>query len=140
MLHFNRFTSEPINMGTPTYEASDSGHQPDYLQEMRAEDRSYDAPPTAVGLNDSFRPSMDSFSVSEQPLPPPTQSSASYDDLRRRNREEYEQKRMEAYKKVDGFKTPSAPPANSSYGTQNVPSSGSRTSGNKNAYGDVWEQ
>ncbi len=94
-----------------------------------------------MGLNDSFRPSMDSFSVSDQPLPPPTQSSASYDELRRRNREEYEQKRIDAYKRVEGYKAPSAPAANPSYGTQNVPSSGSHPSaGNKNAYGDVWEQ
>lgn len=110
----------------------------DYLQEMRSEDRSYDAPPTAVGLDESFRPSMDSFSVSEQPLPPPTQSTTSYDDLRRKNREEFEHKRMEAYKKMDGFKTsPASSPA--PYPSSSA-SQGSRIPANKNAYGDVWEE
>ena len=109
---------------------------------MRSEDRSYDAPPTAVGLNDSFRPSMDSFVVSEQPLPAAAQSSSSYDDLRRRNREEYEQKRLDSYKKTDAIKTspnPAPPPSPGSTGPRPL-SSGSRSSDKKNAYGDVWEE
>ena len=109
---------------------------------MRSEDRSYDAPPTAVGLNDSFRPSMDSFVVSEQPLPAAAQSSSSYDDLRRRNREEYEQKRLDSYKKMDAIKTSPnpAPPPSPGYTGPRPLSSGSRSSDKKNAYGDVWEE
>jgi hypothetical protein len=138
-----RFTSEPINLGPSSYSSdAESGNQPDYLQEIRSEDRSYDAPPTAVGLNDSFRPSMDSFVVSEQPLPAPAQNSSSYEDLRRRNREEFEQKRLDAYKKMDGVKTSPAPAPSQGYtGPQNAPlSSGSRISDKKNVYGDVWEE
>lgn len=139
-----RFTSEPINLGQSLYSTSDAegGNQPDYLQEIRSEDRSYDAPPTAVGLNDSFRPSMDSFVVSEQPLPSPVQSSSSYDDLRRRNREEFEQKRLDAYRKTDEIKTTpnvASPPSSGYAGPQNLPT-GSRTSDKKNLYGDVWEE
>lgn len=131
-----RFSAEPINLAIP--DTTDPRTPADYLQEMRSEDRSYDAPPTAVGLDDSFRPSLDSFSVSEQPLPPPTQSSTSYDDLRRKNREEFEHKRMENYKKMDGYKTnPNPTPAP----YRSAPTSqGSQVPANKNAYGDVWEE
>ncbi|XP_032786650.2 OCIA domain-containing protein 1 [Daphnia magna] len=136
------FTSEPINLGPSTLSSdADSGNPSDYLQELRSEDRSYDAPPTAIGLNDSFRPSMDSFVVSEQPLPSPTQHSSSYDELRRQNREEFEQKRLDAYKKTDGFKTnPNvAPHTAPGYGTSGV-SSRAHASDKKNSYGDVWEE
>lgn len=127
-----------MNLAIPDTASTDNRTPADYLQEMRSEDRSYDAPPTAVGLDDSFRPSMDSFSVSEQPLPPPTQNTTSYDDLRRKNREEFEHKRMEAYKRTDGFKTnPTPTPAP----YPSAPTSqGSRIPANKNAYGDVWEE
>ena len=64
--------SEPINVGGSITD-TETNHHKDQIQEMRAEDRSYEAPPSAVGLDDSFRPSMDSFTVSEQPLPPPSQ-------------------------------------------------------------------
>lgn len=129
-------------MVVPSFTESDTIGQPDYLQEIRSEDRSYDPPPTAVGLNDSFRPSMDSFSVSEQPLPQPNQVTTSYDDLRRQNREEYEQKRMDAYKRQDGFRTTQSPSPPPSYqGPPRGPSAaGSRIPNKKNEYGDVWEE
>lgn len=135
-----RFSSEALNLAVPSFPENDT-QRPDYLQEMRSEDRSYDAPPTAVGLNDSFRPSMDSFSVSEQPLPPPNQISTSYDDLRRQNRDDFEQKRMEAYKRQDGFRTSPNPTPQPSYqAAQRGPSVVGSSSNKKNEYGDVWEE
>lgn len=127
-------------MGTQSQPDTDTRDQADYLQEMRSEDRSYDAPPKAVGLDDSFRPSLDSFSVSDQPLPPPAQISTSYDDLRRSNREEFEHKRMEAYKKMDGFKTNQSPASAAYPSAPSTSLQGSRSPANKNAYGDVWEE
>ena len=117
----------------------EKNHHDNSIQEMRAEDRSYEAPPTAVGLDDNFRPSMDSFSVSEQELPPPTSNVTSYEDLRRKNREEYELKRMENYRRSSSPTPAAAPPvAQPPPPQRRVPSS--TGGGQKNAYGDVWEE
>lgn len=130
------FTSEPINLAPQSAEP-ESGTFQDSIQELRAEDRSYDAPPTISGLDDTFRPTLDSFVVEEQPLPPAAQNVASYDDLRRKNREEYEQRRAEAIKRVDPPRRPPvSQPSQPAYGSRSSPSSSEKT----NAYGDVWEE
>jgi len=131
-----RFSSAPVDMGSSIPSDAETKNHLDSMQEMRGEDRSYDAPPSAVGLDDTFRPSMDSFSVSDQPLPPPSQTVASYDDLRRMNREEYDQKRVAAYNRnVAPSPAPQERPA--PIPTRRSPAP---TGSAKNAYGDVWEE
>ena len=132
-----RFSSEQVVMSSNLQTEDERNQHDNSIQEMRAEDRSYEAPPTAVGLDDNFRPSMDSFSVSEQDLPPPASSATSYEDLRRKNREEYELKRMENYRRASS-PTPVAPQPVAQPPPRRVPSS--TGSGQKNAYGDVWEE
>lgn len=133
---FLRFTSEPINLA-PQQAETESGAYQDSMQELRANDRSYEAPPTISGLDDNFRPSLDSFAVDEQPLPQPAQNVTSYDDLRRKNREEYEQRRTEAAKRVEPPRRPPVgQPSQPAYGLRGSPSSSEKA----NAYGDVWEQ
>ena len=118
-------------------------------QEMKAQDFSFDAPPTAVGLDESSRPSVDSV-ITDDMLPPPVQSQSymSYEDRRRQNREEYE-------KKKHGFNQPTPPPAPAPFAppahfedsaptstfTEAAPKSqpSYRKIVKKNEYGDTWE-
>lgn len=123
-----RFTSEPLS--TPAI-PEDNVQSDALIQEMRSQDFAYGAPPTAVGLDDNFRPSMDSSASAEQSLPSTSQISTSYDDLRRQNRDDFQQKRQE-YKPSVGDPKPSAPYVKSN----SLPSS----QGVKNSYGDVWEE
>ncbi|KAF6200978.1 hypothetical protein GE061_005425 [Apolygus lucorum] len=56
--------------------------------------------PNITGLDDSYRPRIDDF-----PIPPPVHQdgaprTSSYDELRRKNREEYEMKRTKPYRGV----------------------------------------
>jgi len=102
------------------------------IQEMRAQDFSYGAPPTVTGLDDSFRPSMDSFTISEQPLPPVSQNVTSYEDLRKENRREYVMSSLQ--KQTAEPSTSRSPPVS----TPNPRSSSAPKV--KNAYGDVWEE
>lgn len=108
------------------------------MQELRAEDRSYDPPPTVAGLDDSYRPTVDSFVVEEQPLPTPTQIVTSYDDLRRKNRQEYEERRTEAMRRVETPRKAPVGETSPAYGFRGPPSPLSHEK--KNAYGDVWEE
>ena len=95
---------------------------------MRSQDFAYGAPPSATGLDDNFRPSMDSCEVAEQPQQSSTsQISTSYDELRRQNREDFQQKRQEDRPRV-AVPIPSAKP---------YPPSPHVV---KNSYGDVWEE
>jgi len=108
--------------------AAEDSQSESLVQEMRAQDFTYGAPPTASGLDDSFRPSMDSFTVSEQPLPPVSQNVTSYEELRNENRREYMMGTLEKQVK-------SSAPAVS------IPTSrSSAVPKSKNAYGDVWEE
>lgn len=134
-----RFSSDPINLAPSVPTVTDKSQPYDFLHEMRSEDRSYDPPPTLVGLDDTHRPSMDSFAVSDQPLPPSSPVMTSYDELRRKNREQYEQKRMDTPKRTETGR--SAPlPAQPSYVPPSAPSSAyGQAHPKKNAYGDVWE-
>lgn len=108
------------------------------MQELRAEDRSYDPPPTVAGLDDSYRPTVDSFVVEEQPLPTPTQIVTSYDDLRRKNRQEYEERQTEAMRRVETPRKAPVAETSPAYGFRGPPSPLSHEK--KNAYGDVWEE
>ena len=99
------------------------------IQEMRAQDFSYGAPPSAAGLDDSFRPSMDSFAIAEQPLPPVSQNTTSYEDLRNENRREYV---------MNSLQKQTVEPQRSPVSTPNPRSPTALKA--KNAYGDVWEE
>ncbi|KAB0792030.1 hypothetical protein PPYR_13991 [Photinus pyralis] len=50
--------------------------------------------PDVDGLNDSFRPSLDNQVYEEEEMPPMQKHTTTYDELRKRNREEYQQARM----------------------------------------------
>lgn len=91
--------------------------------------------PSNFGLDDTFRPSLDTPERNfddNLPLDPP-KSSVSYEELRRRNREEYEKKTQ------SGFNSPPfrgeapivnrAPPERDAF----------QDSGARNKYGDVWK-
>jgi len=103
------------------------------IQEMRAQDFAYGAPPTITGLDDSFRPSMDSFNVTEQPLPPVSQNVTSYEDLRKENRREYVMSTLQKQTSEvpAGPRTPVSAP---------TPVTRPIIPKAKNAYGDVWEE
>ena len=136
---FDRFSSEqivmPMSSNLQTQEEQNS--HANSMQEMRSEDRSYEAPPTAIGLDDNFRPSMDSFSVSDQELPPPASSDTSYEDLRRKNREDYERKKMENYRRMS---SPASDPQPIKPVVRRPITSSGGGGGQKNSYGDVWEE
>lgn len=105
--------------------------------------------PQFDGLDDSQRPSIDSnFSnlptyfnknfkfiyvivdpIYEEEMPPVQKNVTTYDELRKKNREEYQQKRTLSYREP----TRSAAPPPSPSPSSNVPE------GMKNKYGDVWE-
>ncbi|XP_037569215.1 OCIA domain-containing protein 1-like isoform X3 [Dermacentor silvarum] len=128
---------------------------------QRLDLRSYNAP---QGLDDSQRPSMDNPFVAEVPENlPPAKYSTSYEELRRRNREEYE-RRLSAPPPSSQLPplalsqpppvAPSQPPVQPPSQTfeekphrgypSRIPSSGSAPSvgnaGKKNKYGDSWEE
>lgn len=97
--------------------------------------------PYQEGLDDSQRPTLDSPSFEEEGLPAGTQPwSATYEDLRRKNREEYEQKKTKQFRGVASSEdvptvirprgpNPDVPPS--------PPPAWNRE---KNQYGDVWEK
>ncbi|XP_069701206.1 OCIA domain-containing protein 1 isoform X2 [Periplaneta americana] len=98
--------------------------------------------PYNEGLDDSHRPTLDSPSFEEDSsLPPGTQHrSATYEELRRKNREEYEQKKTKPFRGIttpEDIPTavhPRGPPPDS------TPSPPPTWNQEKNRYGDVWEK
>ena len=117
-----------------SYPSAATNVQTESFNEMRSADLSFDAPPTMVGLDDSSRPSVDSIILSDEALPPPSQSTTSYEELRHRNRQNYELKKAEYYQQSSPVPSEASPvPAMS-------PAPKLRGDvGKKNAYGDVWE-
>lgn len=121
---------------------------------------SYNAP---QGLDDSQRPSLDNPVVAEVPENlPPAKYSTSYEELRRRNREEYE-RRLSAPPPASNLPPPalSQPPLAPQPPTQPAPpqdlderpqrgyplrlptseyTPASGRAGRKNKYGDTWEE
>uniref|UniRef100_A0A0A9YZH1 OCIA domain-containing protein 1 n=1 Tax=Lygus hesperus TaxID=30085 RepID=A0A0A9YZH1_LYGHE len=84
-------TEEPSSSSPSTLKGDDQG--PPQM------DMDFDRP-NISGLNDSYRPRIDDF-----PIPPPISQdgaspTSSYDELRRKNREEYEMKRTKPYRGV----------------------------------------
>lgn len=98
----------------------------------------YGSTPLSEGLDDSFRPSVDNpIILHEQEMPPEQKHVTTYDELRKKNREEYEQKRLAIYRQTRLPKTasPQPPPSNEDVelSDEYKPSTGSKTK-----YGDVW--
>lgn len=52
------------------------------------------------GLDDSLRPNVDTPSVYEEEMPPVQKHTTSYEELRKKNREEFAGKRLSSYKDV----------------------------------------
>ncbi|KAK9499761.1 hypothetical protein O3M35_002737 [Rhynocoris fuscipes] len=104
--------------------------------------------PSTAGLDDSFRPSVDdglppgfgSPSIKDEELPPQTYNRTTYEELRKKNREEYEQKKTKPYRGV--LSSEDVPGALEARDYRADP--WSRTtppdSKQKNIYGDVFEK
>lgn len=101
-------------------------------------------PPSAEGLDDSFRPSVDNpILVQEEELPAEQKHVTSYDELRQKNREEYDKKRLAIYKETKLPKTSANPPpprssSSSDFVSEDYKPPAAPTRG-KNKYGDSWE-
>lgn len=97
--------------------------------------------PYTEGLDDSRRPTLDSPVFEDEGLPAGTQTSLStYEELRRKNREDYEQKKTKPFR---GVTSPEEVPAViRPRGTvPDTPSSPPPTwNREKNQYGDVWDK
>ncbi|KAL1516845.1 hypothetical protein ABEB36_000691 [Hypothenemus hampei] len=97
----------------------------------------YGSTPTPDGLDDSFRPSLDNpIVLHEEEMPPEQKNVTTYEELRKKNREEYEQKRLQTYRQVPPRTAPSQPSPvakDTEFIDEYKP-----TAAGKNKYGDVW--
>lgn len=97
--------------------------------------------PENPGLDDYYRPSLDNpVFEEEEDMPPVQKYTTTYEELRKKNREEYQQKRMGNYKEFSKLSSPTTPPqlSNETYPTNaDTPAAGSPQTP-KNKYGDVW--
>lgn len=93
--------------------------------------------PENPGLDDYYRPSMDNPIYEEEEMPPFHKHSTAYEELRKKNREEYQQKRMGNFKDLS---KPITPPqiSNENYSTDNNSGRDDTPQLPKNKYGDVW--
>lgn len=103
-----------------------------------------DTRPAISGLDDVYRPNLDSPPIANyddlQPLE--TKPGVSYDELRKKNREEYYKKQHQPmppvndpqYRPPPVIRAPSPPPASS----ESAGLDHSAESQRKNKYGDVW--
>lgn len=85
--------------------------------------------PDQPGLEDYHRPSLDN-PIFEEEMPPQQKHFTTYDELRKMNRDEYQQKRVGNYKEVTRS-TPATPAQSQSGGDDSSKSP-------KNKYGDAW--
>jgi len=83
--------------------------------------------PTFDGLDDAQRPSMDN-PIFEEEMPPVQKHATSYDELRKKNREEHQQRRTGNYREPVRTSPAQAPPS--------LPAA---TEGPRNKYGDTME-
>ncbi|EDV56715.1 OCIA domain-containing protein 1 isoform X2 [Drosophila erecta] len=107
---------------------SDEAYQPGRSTALNLDTESR---PTLSGLDDIYRPTLDSGSMLEAELPlEPSKPGQSYEDLRRRNREEYSKHQQSPYSR------PYEPPV--SLQQRPVEQARSEPAGKKNQYGDSW--
>ncbi|ENN81843.1 OCIA domain-containing protein 1 [Dendroctonus ponderosae] len=98
----------------------------------------YDNKPTPQGLDDAFRPSMDNpIILHEEEMPPEQKHVTTYEELRKKNREEYEQKRAQNYRHVQP-KAPPSPPSTSRESEFSDDPYKPSSPAPKTKYGDVW--
>ncbi|KAL1130912.1 hypothetical protein AAG570_012153 [Ranatra chinensis] len=95
--------------------------------------------PLSGGLDDSFRPTLDDIQIdSFEQLPPPSSRTTTYEELRRKNREEYEMKKTKPYRGVlTPDEVPSALHAKDARPEPPAPDVWNRP---KNKYGDIWDK
>ncbi|EDW92236.1 OCIA domain-containing protein 1 isoform X2 [Drosophila yakuba] len=107
---------------------SDEAYQPGRSTALNLDTESR---PTLSGLDDIYRPTLDSGSMLEAELPlEPSKPGQSYEDLRRRNREEYSKHQQSPYSR------PYEPPV--PVQQRPVEQARSEPAGRKNQYGDSW--
>ncbi|EDW56857.1 OCIA domain-containing protein 1 isoform X2 [Drosophila sechellia] len=107
---------------------SDEAYQPGRSTALNLDTESR---PTLSGLDDIYRPTLDSGSMLEAELPlEPSKPGQSYEDLRRRNREEYSKHQQSPYSR------PYEPPV--PVQQRPVEQTRSEPAGRKNQYGDSW--
>lgn len=101
-------------------------------------DFDYDTRPPPEGLDDSFRPSVDNpIVICEEEMPPEQKHETTYEELRKKNREEYEQRRI--LNARDPSRTASPQPSQRPpLRNEDVNEESKKASGLKNKYGDVW--
>jgi Ovarian carcinoma immunoreactive antigen (OCIA) len=93
--------------------------------------------PANFGLDDTYRPSLDqpeSNFNDNLPLEPP-KSSVSYEELRRRNREEHDKRMQQPFSSRPVIPRDDAPVVNRAHPERDE----SQQSGVRNRYGDVWK-
>ncbi|KAG5893299.1 hypothetical protein JTB14_023509 [Gonioctena quinquepunctata] len=92
--------------------------------------------PDMPGLDDYNRPSVDN-PLYEEEMPPIQKHTTTYDELRKQNREEYQNKRVGNYRQ--SIKQPeTATPSPRSYKDLQDREGGETVSTPKNKYGDAW--
>lgn len=95
--------------------------------------------PENPGLDDYYRPSLDNpVFEEEEEMPPMQKYTTSYEELRKKNREEYQQKRMGNFK---DFTNSSRPPTTPQYPTDSQSTDKDTLENPKaprNKYGDIW--
>ncbi|XP_039482942.1 OCIA domain-containing protein 1 isoform X2 [Drosophila santomea] len=107
---------------------SDEAYQPGRSTALNLDTESR---PTLSGLDDIYRPTLDSGSMLEAELPlEPSKPGQSYEDLRRRNREEYSKHQQSPYSR------PYEPPV--PVQQRPVEQARNEPAGRKNQYGDSW--
>ncbi|KAH8401583.1 hypothetical protein KR009_006722 [Drosophila setifemur] len=107
---------------------SDEAYQPVRSTSLNLDTESR---PTMTGLDDIYRPTLDSASMMDTELPlEPAKPGQSYEDLRRKNREEYSKHQQSPYSK------PYEPPA--PVQQRPVAQAPIDHAAKKNKYGDSW--
>ncbi|KAH8309264.1 OCIA domain-containing protein 1 [Drosophila kikkawai] len=109
---------------------SDEAYQPGRSTALNLDTESR---PTMSGLDDIYRPTLDSATMLDTELPlEPAKPGQSYEDLRRRNREEYLKHQQSPYSKP--YEPPTSPQQRPVQAAPLDPAAG----GKKNKYGDSW--
>ncbi|KAJ8919943.1 hypothetical protein NQ315_006472 [Exocentrus adspersus] len=86
--------------------------------------------PDAPGLDDYQRPSVDN-PIYEEEMPPVQKHTTTYEELRKQNREEYQQRRIGNYREPVKAAPAPAKPSSGTEETYETPAA-------KTKYGDVW--
>lgn len=125
---------ETISLDIPTFSSLPTEDTKDVFRDSPHTYTDLDTErPYNEGLLDSNRPSLDdSNPFKEDELPPAPPHSTTYEDLRKKNREEYEQRKTKPYRSAPA---PEETPAGSRQSTPPL-----IWDAPKNKYGDIWEK